>query len=120
MHHALCERSRQSLSAEENPFVEAGAARRTPERLLILLLDRHAHALPWESLPTLTGRPVVRSVARAERITATHLAAERITCLLNPGGDLGGTEGTIRPILARYYAPCAGHGARRITKAAIC
>jgi separase len=82
---------------------------------LILVLDRRLHAFPWESLPCLQTSSVsrvdsmltlrdrileMRSVAKSE--AGRHIVSKRTgSYILNPGGDLKGTESTMAPELSK-------------------
>lgn len=78
-----------------------------------LILDKHLHAFPWESLPCLRGRSVSRLPSLSFLRDRLDLAAEhgaqdfldvsidpsRTSYILNPGGDLRHTQQTFEPWL---------------------
>ncbi|SMR51534.1 unnamed protein product [Zymoseptoria tritici ST99CH_3D1] len=76
---------------------------------LILVLDRRLHAFPWESLPCLQSSSVSRVDSMLNlRDRILEMRSERHTIskrtgsyILNPGGDLKGTESTMAPELAK-------------------
>ncbi|KAF2093658.1 hypothetical protein NA57DRAFT_81158 [Rhizodiscina lignyota] len=108
----------------------------------ILILDKTLHAFPWESLPCLAGLSVSRlpsMEALRERLAAMHSQMERRqailkdsidaqqappgyyvsmssgTSILNPSGDLSGTQSTLAPQVdqlptswTKYVGPAAG------------
>jgi separase len=78
---------------------------------LILVLDRRLHAFPWESLPCLQDSSVSRvdsMLTLRDRLLEMQSKEGRYTVskktgsyILNPGGDLKGTESTMGPELTK-------------------
>jgi separase len=83
------------------------------ERPVVLILDRHVQALPWESMPLLRGRAVSRlpSLSLLRDCLLRHppcggggsvsVDATRAFYVLNPGGDLPQTQADMEPLLSR-------------------
>ena len=96
-----------------------GAAVREPQgsEHLILVLDKRLQAFPWESLPCLDGASVSRvgsMLSLRQRILSMRESRRDIndaadgcyyvkraggTYILNPSGDLAGTQKTMSPVL---------------------
>ncbi len=77
----------------------------------ILILDKTVQAIPWESMPCLRGKSVTRvpsllilkqSLDRFKGSSALSVGAENGRFILNPGGDLVGTENEFKHILSKY------------------
>ncbi|KXS20158.1 hypothetical protein M427DRAFT_94501 [Gonapodya prolifera JEL478] len=82
----------------------------------VLLIDKQLQQLPWESLPVLRGRPVTRlptlsflrdrlELAPSWRENQSRMGVytvnqTRISYVLNPDGDLVGTERNFRDLLS--------------------
>ncbi|GAA5982183.1 hypothetical protein JCM10908_004771 [Rhodotorula pacifica] len=78
-----------------------------------LILDKHLHAFPWESIPCLRGRSVSRlpsvsflrdrldlaSAQGVEDFLDITVNPSRTAYILNPGGDLKNTQQTFEPWL---------------------
>ncbi|GAA5874618.1 hypothetical protein JCM3774_004663 [Rhodotorula dairenensis] len=87
--------------------------RRDPDEHTFLILDKHLHAFPWESIPCLRGRSVSRIPSLSFLRDRLDLAAlrgantfldvfvdpGRTSYILNPGGDLKNTQQTFEPWL---------------------
>lgn len=82
-----------------------------PEHIL-LALDKNTHAFPWESIPSLRGRPISRipsipvlldQVALGQVLqpgsTRRTVNSKKTYFILNPSGDLKTTESTLEPML---------------------
>ena len=86
----------------------------------ILILDKHLHCIPWESLPCLDGAPVSRLPSLAclrERLLhqqsqrkspeALIVSASNGIYMLNPSADLKHTQQTFTPLLASPSCPAS-------------
>lgn len=99
---------------DESKTLPPSATQERPHTFL--LLDRHLHNIPWESLPVLETQSVTRVpslaylrdrmvAAERERIPrgpdGTYILPSRKTCyVLNPSGDLARSETRFGPWLA--------------------
>lgn len=84
-------------------------------RHTILVLDKRLHCFPWESMPSLQGQSISRlsslqhmkerlsTMRRSPNANATeqghYLPSTYGTTILNPSGDLAGTQKTLQPCL---------------------
>ncbi|GAA5956273.1 hypothetical protein JCM8115_001674 [Rhodotorula mucilaginosa] len=87
--------------------------RRHRDEHTFLILDKHLHAFPWESLPCLRGRSVSRlpslsflrdrldlaAAHGAQDFLSVSVDPSRTSYILNPGGDLRHTQQTFEPWL---------------------
>ena len=100
-------------------YHEASTTIETGDKHLILVLDKRLHSFPWESLPCLQQQSVSRvgsmlhlreRVLALRRQQATRaspplmadaytISSESGTYILNPSGDLTGTQATLEPLL---------------------
>ena len=96
------------------------------EKHVILILDKELHGIPWESMPCLRGKSVSRLPSFAflndrnlmlknprpygyqSNSRAGSLAVDRtkLWYVLNPGGDLVGTEQRFNSLLQRFVGDC--------------
>src|SRR5204863_8332606 len=88
---------------------------------MFLVLDRNVQGIPWESIPILRGRSVSRIPSLDFLLDRLHFAswkkesdkadravvdATKVYYVLNPSGDLQGTEGRFRDWLKQMH--CVG------------
>ena len=73
------------------------------EKHLVLILDKYAQQIPWESIPILSGKSVSRLPSAqflAERLTKSFSAGrEDVYYVLNPSKDLDKTQERFQPEL---------------------
>ncbi|OAJ36096.1 hypothetical protein BDEG_20308 [Batrachochytrium dendrobatidis JEL423] len=85
----------------------------SPQKHMVLVLDKHSQHLPWESLPALRGHSVSRMPSCAmlgEIYSSTNFCSnvskEQCFYVLNPSGDLVHTQAEFEQSLSSYF----GHG----------
>lgn len=98
--------------------------RRNTDEHTFLILDKHLHAFPWESLPCLRGRSISRLPSTSFLRDRLDLAASRgqqdplniffnprrAAYILNPGNDLKHTQLTFEPWLKERSRACGWSG----------
>jgi len=104
---------------EELAASSQGSIRPVPDNHMFLILDKNIQGLPWESIPVLRGESVSRipdmrflldrlelaGYQKSEKshgpgFDRAHVDPRKTFYVLNPGGDLKGTEGRFDDWLA--------------------
>ena len=97
---------------EELAMSSQGLIKPIPDNHMFLILDKNTQGLPWESMPALRGESVSRipdmrflldrldladhqrgGKPRDPSVDRAHVDLRKTFYVLNPGGDLKGTEG---------------------------
>lgn len=99
---------------EEGSLVVKEVVKRQRRQPVILILDKHLHALPWESLPALRLNPVSRMPSlyalRAAIVTQLQsssmsnvirdgLDVDKVFYMINPSKDLQSSQETLHPFI---------------------